>query len=66
MRRNKRNNIYMTVTADEYELPICIADTVEELAKIYGVSKDTIYSAVSLNKSGKRNGYKFVRVKGVC
>lgn len=53
----------MSVTADEYELPICITDTVEELAAIYGITRDTIYSTISLNKNGKRNGYKFVKVK---
>lgn len=62
---NKRNLIYMSVTADEYELPICITDTVEELAAIYGITRDTIYSAISLNKNGKRNGYKFVKVKKI-
>lgn len=55
--------MYMSVTADEYELPICITDTVEELAEIYGITKGAIYCAVSANKNGKRSGHKFVKVK---
>ena len=43
-------------TDDEYELPIYIADTVEELAQVYHVTPSSIYTAVSLNKNGKRNG----------
>lgn len=60
---NKRSVTYMTVTADEYELPIYVADTVEELAEHYGISVSTIYTAVSLGKNGARNGYRFVKVK---
>lgn len=60
---NKRSVTYMTVTADEYELPIYVADTVEELAEHYGISVGTIYTAVCLGKNGARNGYKFVKVK---
>ncbi len=53
----------MAVTPDEYELPIYIAETVEELAEMYHVSTNTIYSSVCKDKSGERLGRKFVKVK---
>ena len=39
--------VYMKVTRDEYELPIAIADTVGELARMTGASKETIFSNIS-------------------
>lgn len=38
---------YMLVTKDKYELPLAIADSAEELAKIIGVSKNYVYCATS-------------------
>ena len=58
-----RTTFYMAVTPDKYELPIYVADTIEELASRYNVSKNLIYSCVSKNKSGERSGRKFVKVK---
>ena len=34
--------VYMKVTRDEYELPVAVADTVVELAKICGVKVNSI------------------------
>ena len=55
--------MYMAVTADKYELPICVADTARELAEHFGVSPNTVYSSMSKGLSGKRNGYRFVKVE---
>ena len=44
--------IYMAVTSDKYELPIAIADSGEELAKLLGVTRGSIYSYVSREKNG--------------
>lgn len=38
--------LYMAVTADDYELPVFVTQTVTEMAKWYGVGPDTIYSAL--------------------
>lgn len=38
---------YMLVTKDKYELPLAIADSAEDLAKIIGVSKNYVYCATS-------------------
>lgn len=59
--------VYMKVTRDKYELPIAIADTVGELAKMTGASKETIFSNISHQKSGRiKNGsYKRIDIGDV-
>jgi len=59
----KRSIIYMAVTPDKYELPLYVADTVEEIAEKYGLTKKNIYNYVSANRSGRIAGVKFVKVK---
>ena len=54
---------YMTVTPDKYELPLCSPLTVEEIARKYKISANTLFHSVSQNKSGERSGRKFVRVE---
>lgn len=36
--------IWMTVSNDEFELPIAVAETVKELAYLMGVTESAIYS----------------------
>ena len=38
--------VYMKITKDRYELPVAIADTGEELAKICGVSINNVYNTI--------------------
>ena len=45
--------IWMEVTRDEYELPVKIADSVEELAEMCGTSTNTIRSTISHRKKGR-------------
>ena len=54
--------IWMAVTADEYEMPIAIADTARELADILGLSVETIKSNEIRNNSGSMSGRKIVKV----
>ena len=49
--------VYMEVTRDKYELPVAVANNVEELARIVGVKKSTIKSDIS-HKRGR-----FIRVE---
>lgn len=63
-------NIWMEVTPDEYELPLKVADSGGELARMYGLSPDTIYSSISHYKNRKRRNArlrerkrKFVKVE---
>lgn len=53
--------VYMKVTGDELELPIAVADSAEELAKMVGVDKRTIWSQISRGskiKTGKQRHFK--------
>lgn len=38
--------VYMKVTRDRYELPVAVADTGDELAKLCGVSIHNVYNAI--------------------
>lgn len=49
--------VYMRVTNDKYELPVCVRDTLQELAEAVGTTKGTISSEISHAKHGKRTTY---------
>ena len=55
--------IWLAVETDKYELPIAVADTAKELGDIFGVKKNTIINCVSRNRSGRENGYRYVKVR---
>lgn len=56
--------LYLMVTKDKYELPLCVADTVPELAKMVGTTTNTIYSMMGHEKTGKcRSKFKKVEVE---
>ena len=55
--------LWMAVTADEYELPICVADTAKELGTKYGVSAATVITLARGGHSGKIVGKKYVKVR---
>jgi len=54
---------WLAVEADEYELPLAVADTAKELGDIVGVSKSVVIDAVKNNRSGRICGRKFTRVR---
>lgn len=47
--------IWMKVSKDKYELPLCIADTADELAKMCGTTANSIKSSIS---HGKKHNFK--------
>lgn len=49
----------IAVEPNEYELPICQAETPTKLAKLLGISRKTIYDCLARGNSGKRCGYRF-------
>ena len=57
--------LYLRVTKDKYELPVAVADSPRELAKMTGVSRATILSALSHAKTGtvRSSVYKLVEVE---
>lgn len=44
------NVVYMLVSQDKYELPLVVADTVAELAKLTGQKRSSVASAISHSK----------------
>ena len=61
--------LWLKVTADEYELPLAVADSCPELAAILGIDRSTIFrSAQKYEKQGRggkrRYIYRRVKVEG--
>lgn len=40
-------NLYVACTHDEYELPIAVADTAAELARMVGITRDSLYTMLT-------------------
>ena len=55
--------LYMKVTKDEYELPVAVADTKAELARMLGIKRDHVRSAFSHAKKFKNPTYVVVEVE---
>lgn len=55
--------LWLKVTMDEYELPVAVADSAAELAKMLGVTVNNIRSSYSKYKSGERKSCQFRRVE---
>lgn len=53
--------LYMAVTPDEYELPLCVAESPAELGQMMGRSKKSVLEAIARRRSalatneGRRN-----------
>ena len=46
-------HVYIAVSKDKYELPIAVADTASELARMVGVKENAIIASISRTKAGK-------------
>lgn len=55
--------LWMAVEADEYELPIAVADSARELGEIFGLKKDVIMTSALRGHSGKISGRKYYKVE---
>ena len=58
--------LYMAVTPDQYELPLCVEDSPTELAEVLGITVNAVRSACApgkASKSGTKRGYRIVRVE---
>ena len=56
--------IWLKVTSDELELPVAVADTAEQLAKMCVTTVGSIYSSVSKVRHGRESTpYRKVRVE---
>lgn len=54
--------LYMRVSQDEYELPLAVTDTMDELARIAGVTCGTIAAAISRRGRAKHTSHSKYRV----
>ena len=62
--------LYLAVTADRFELPVAVSESVPELARMVGRAQCTIYTAIRKNKlrgnqpveTPKANGLRFYEV----
>ena len=57
-----KDYIYMMVSDDTYQLPLCVADSAKELAEMVEVKKGNIYSSVLLWEKGKVKKTKYIRI----
>jgi hypothetical protein len=57
--------LYMAVTRDKFEFPIVVEENAVELAHKLSIDPMTVYNSVSNNFSGKKLGYKILRVKSL-
>lgn len=54
---------WLCVEADEYELPLVVADTARELAEKCNTTKHNVETFVSKQSNGRVNGYKYLKVR---
>lgn len=55
-------HVFMAVTRDKYELPIAVADTSIELAKIMNTTDTAIRSCIYREKTGKNKSCMYKKV----
>lgn len=60
MRQN--NSLFLLVTADQYELPICICESAQELANKLGMTKSGVYKLLEKENNGVKSGRRIVKV----
>lgn len=56
--------LYMAISRDKYELPLAVADTIEELAELCGVKPNSIRQYLCHSRqTGKRCKYIVIEVE---
>lgn len=57
--------VWMAVTNDKYEFPICVADSAYELSKFLNIKENTIYryKRIKDNKCRINRNYKIIPVE---
>ncbi len=50
----KASKLWLKISSDKYELPLAVADSAVELARMCGVTAGTIYSQMSRVRTGER------------
>ena len=55
--------VWMKVTNDKYELPVAVASSVAELARMTGATKESLYSIFSRDRKGVRHSLTYREVE---
>ena len=58
----RTRRLYMMISNDIFELPLAVADSVNELAEMVGATPDTIRSCICKYERGERQHSIYVRV----
>lgn len=59
---NSCRPLYLLVSQDEYELPLAVTDTMDELVRIAGVIGGTVAAAISRRGKAKHTSHSKYRV----
>lgn len=54
----RKARYYICVERDKYRLPLCVAESIEELAEMRGVNVSTVYRGIKLYRKQKKNKQK--------
>jgi hypothetical protein len=54
--------LWIAVDADEYELPLYVADSARELAEKFGTTKHNVESSTFYSTNGSMTGRRFLKV----
>lgn len=55
--------LWLAVTPDIYELPLCVEESASLLAKRLGVTPGTIMSSARTGRSGVKAGRKIIKIE---
>lgn len=55
--------LWLCVEADEYELPLAVADTATQLADMMGTSKSNVENNAIRQRNGRISGKRYVKVR---
>ena len=55
--------LYMVVTADEYELPLFVANKVKDIAKFVDRKVDSVYCSITKGNVDKRLNAKYIKIE---
>lgn len=56
-------SLYLAVSEDEYELPIAVARSAQELERLLGLGKGTVSSHISHAKSRRRKRQRYFKIE---
>lgn len=54
--------VYMKISRDKYELPLAVANSATELARICGLKPRSVYNCMFRARKGTRESTQYIRV----